>query len=289
MAHELVLFRLGQGPAAGQRGQLGHDGFMVVVLALLLGTQGHKEIAVSAFGQLGFNIGLAAAEEIGFDAQAQFVKVAIGGGAAPVVQFIILAVEAEERAKERRVEEVHQGIQFVEAVFDGCAGEDEGVAAAEAFDGLGGFGAPIFYALGFVKHNDVGPQAGVDVQGVGEHLLVINDGKERSGGVSGEAAKAAAIDQLVRQRGETLDLFFPFAFERGGGDDEDMAGLAHAVEQGAGGNALNGFAQTHFVGQQGAFRKSEVEHAFTLVGKERHGGFVRGPLAALHLEFILAA
>ena len=68
-----------------------------------------------------------------------------------------------------------------------------------------------------------------------------------------------------------------------------MAGLAHAVEQGAGGDGLDGFAQTHFVGQQAAFGKGEVKHAFALVGKEGHGGFLYGPFAALHLEFVFAA
>ena len=38
-----------------------------------------------------------------------------------------------------------------------------------------------------------------------------------------------------------------------------------------------------------AFGEGQVQHAFALIGKERHVGFVRRPFAALHFEFILAA
>ena len=36
----------------------------------------------------------------------------------------------------------------------GVAREDEGVAAFEAFDHLGGFGRPVFDPLGFIEHDD---------------------------------------------------------------------------------------------------------------------------------------
>ena len=67
-----------------------------------------------------------------------------------------------------------------------------------------------------------------------------------------------------------------------------MPGLAEAVEQGAGGDGLNGLAQAHFVGEEGAFGKGQMEHAFPLVREERHGGFVGRPFAALDAEFVRA-
>ena len=161
--------------------RLGDDALVAVVFALLFGAERDEVVAVGAFGQLGLHVGLAAAQHVGLDALVQFVQVAIGGGPAAVVQFVILAVEAEQRAEQRRVEEIHQRIQFVDAVLDGRAGEDESIAAAQALDGLGGLGAPVLDALRFVQHHDVRPQPVVDVQRVGQHLLVIDDGEERSG------------------------------------------------------------------------------------------------------------
>ena len=152
----------------------------LVVFALLLGAERDEVVAVGALGQFGFHVGLAAAQHVGLDALVELVEVAVAGGAAAVVQVVVFAVEPEQRAEQRRVEEVHQRIQLVNAVLDGRAGEDEGIAAAQALDGLGGLGAPVLDALRFVQHHDVGPQPLVDLQRVGEHLLVIDDGEERS-------------------------------------------------------------------------------------------------------------
>src|ERR1035438_810396 len=60
------------------------------------------------------------------------------------------------------------------------------------------------------------------------------------------------------------------------------------MEQGTGGDGLDGLAQTHLIGQQRAFREGEVQHALTLVRKEGDFGFVRGPFAALHFQFVVA-
>ena len=176
---QLVLFLLRQRAALGDGGQPGDDAFVDVIFALLLGAERDEVIAVGAFGQFGFHVGLAAAQHEGLDALRAVCRGCGSRGAAAVVQFVILAVEPEQRAEQGRVEEIHQRIQFVDAVLDGRAGEDEGVAAAQAFDGLGGFGAPVLDALGFVQHHDVRPQPRVDVQRVGQHLLVIDDGEER--------------------------------------------------------------------------------------------------------------
>src|ERR1700733_176056 len=100
---------------------------MPVVFALLFGAERDKEIAVRAFGQFSFDVSFAAAQQIGFDALVQLIKVAIAGGPSPVVQFVILAVKAKKRAEQRRIEKIHQRIQFIEPIFDWGAGEDEGI------------------------------------------------------------------------------------------------------------------------------------------------------------------
>ena len=40
------------------------------------------------------------------------------------------------------------------------------------------------------------------------------------------------------------------------------------MQQGTGGDGLDGFAQTHFIREQGAFRKGEMQHAFALVREQ---------------------
>ena len=190
----------------------------------------------------------------------QAVDVLVVGGAAAVVEGVELAVEAEQRTEDAGVEEIDERVEFVDAVFEGSAGENEGVAAAQAFDGLGGLGGPVLDALGLVEHDDVGPEAGVDLQGVGHDLLVVDEREERrvGGGVMGEAGEPAAVDDPLGEGGEAADLFLPFSLERGGGDDEHAAGAAEAVEKGAGGDGLDGLAEAHLVGEERAFGEGEV-------------------------------
>jgi hypothetical protein len=44
---------------------------------------------------------------------------------------------------------------------------------------LGGLGGPVFDALGFVEDDDVGVEVFIDVEGVGNNLLVVDDGEKR--------------------------------------------------------------------------------------------------------------
>ena len=214
-------------------GQPRDDALVVVVFPLLLGAERDEVVAVGALGQFGLHVGLAAAQHVGLDALVQLVEVAVAGGAAAVVQVVVLAVEAEQRPEQRRVEEIHQRIQLVNAVLDGRAGEDEGVAAAQALDGLGGLGAPVLDALRFVQHDDVGPQPLVHLQRVGEHLLVVDDGEERKQGrrlacprdrrdacpplasklISLQPPRPVTEHELVRQLGEALNLLLPFGLQ----------------------------------------------------------------------------
>ena len=103
----------------------------------------------------------------------------------------------------------------------------------------------------FEKHS------GVDVKAVDDDLLVVDDGEERRTtiGVVFRAGRARAEDEALGEGGEFADLFLPLGLERGGGDDQAAAGFAEVVEQGAGGDGLDGFAETHLIGEQGALAK----------------------------------
>ena len=261
---------------------------MIAVAVPLLVAQRDEKCAVGPAGQLGLHVGLAAAQHEGPDAGMQLVEVAVTHGAATLVEFVEVAVEAEQRSEHGRIEEGHQRVDLVDAVFDRRAGEDEGVAAAQALDGLRGLGVPVLDPLRFVQDHDVGLQPLVDVQRVGQHLLVIDDGEERRGGIAPEAFPPGAEHELVAEARETLDLLLPFGLERGRRDDQHAGSLAEPVQQRAGGDGLDGLAQPHLVGQQRALGEGQVQHAFALVWVQRHQGFMRRPLAGMHLLLVLA-
>ncbi len=161
----------------------------------------------------------------------------------------------------------------------------------QALDGLGGLGGPVFDALGFVEHDDVGAEMAVDVEAVGHDLLVVDDGEKGRAtvGVVFRAGGAGAEDELVGERGESYDLFLPLGLERGGGDDKDALGFSQMVEQGAGGDGLDGFSESHFVGKQRTFAESEVEHTFALIGIERVERDVLGVAAGDDAGLVIAA
>ncbi len=77
MPKQSVLFLLGERPAFGGEGQAGHNGFVVVVFALLLGAQFDEKVTVGAFGQLGFHLRLASAQHVRLDALMELEEVAV--------------------------------------------------------------------------------------------------------------------------------------------------------------------------------------------------------------------
>jgi hypothetical protein len=289
--HEKVLLLRREWPALGFVDEFADLFFVAGVFAAHVVGESDEEVAIRAVGELGLDIGLAAAEEDGADAFAEFLQVLIAFGAAFVVERVVVAVEPEERAEESGVEEVDDGAEFVDAVFDRSAGEDEGIAAPEALDGLGGAGGPVLDALGLVEHDDVGAEALVEIEAVGHDLLVVGDGEERRRRIVVEARAdgAGAIDEAQVERGEPADLLLPLGLQGGRGDDQYAASLAEAVKEGAGGDGLDGFAEAHLVGEQRAFGEGEVQHAFALIGEERQERLVRRVAAGGDGALVIAA
>jgi hypothetical protein len=113
-------------------------------------------------------------------------------------------------------------------------------------------------ALDFVEHDDVGPETGVDVEAVADDLLVVDDGKKwrLSLGIVFRAERAGAENDALVERGELVDLLLPHRLERGGGDDEDALGFSQMVEQGAGGDGLDGLAKARSARRRPSASKS---------------------------------
>ena len=181
MPQQFVLLGLGERAAFGNVCQSRHHALMTFVFTLLFGAERHEIVAIGAFRQLGFHLGFAPAEHGGLDALVQLVEIVVTGGAATLIQLVVFTIETEERPEQGWIQEIHQGVQFVNPVFDRRAGEDKCVTAAQTLNRLGGFGAPVLDSLRFIQHDDVWLQALVHVEGVGEHLLVVHNGEERQG------------------------------------------------------------------------------------------------------------
>lgn len=212
--------------------ELGNLEFVVLILGPHGGGESDEMLAVGAVGQLCLDVVLAAAEQDGPDALAEGCEVFIIGRTAFFIQLIEIAIEAEQRTQQRRIEKIDDGVELVDAVFDGGTGEDEGVAAFEAFHGLRGLGGPVFDALRFIKHDDVGAEVGVDVEAVGDDLLVVDDGEKRwfRVGVTGGAQLAMAVNEAFAECGEFPDLLLPLGLQRGRSDDKHAPGFSQMME-----------------------------------------------------------
>src|ERR1700686_5120469 len=69
---------------------------------------------------------------------------------------------------------------------------------------------------GFVEHDNIRREPRIYVQRVGHHLLIVDDGEKRRGGVLVvrlETADFAPENDLVIQRCELANLLLPLCFE----------------------------------------------------------------------------
>ena len=285
-------------PAFGDKGQPRHNFLMLVVFDLLLVAERHEEISVGALGQVRLHVRFAPAQHLRFDALVELIEVPVARRAATFIQIVILAVEPEQRSEQRWVQKVHERIQLVDAVFDRRPGQHKGVATAQPLDCLGRFGAPILDPLRFIEHHDVRPQPLVHLERIRQHLLVVHDGEERMwgrrdachavarGAICLEPRHPPAIDQLIAQLSEPLDLLLPLRLQRRRGDHQHPVRPAQTAQQRAGGDGLDGLPQPHFISQQRPFGERQVQHALALIRKQRNFRLVDRPFAVLYLEFV---
>jgi hypothetical protein len=78
-----------------------------------------------------FDIGLAPPHDDRLEALAQTREVAIVDRPPPLVQFVEVAIEAEQRSQNFRIEILHDRVQLVDAVFDRRSRENECVARVQ--------------------------------------------------------------------------------------------------------------------------------------------------------------
>ena len=129
-----------------------------------------------------------AAEQDRRQGLAQLAQVLVAEHLALLVHDAVLVEEAEAGAQPAIVDELHDGIQLVQAVFQRRAGEHQGEARLQALDDGAGLRRPVLDALALVENDQV-PFDPFDGQDVAQHLLVVADGEEAVVGVLAAALR----------------------------------------------------------------------------------------------------
>ena len=108
------------------------------------------------------------------------IQAAIAGQMALVVQHTVLVHEAERRAEPAAVDELHDGKQLLQFVFQRRAGQHQGVAALQLLDGARGRGGPVADSLCLVENDQVRTQF-LHVSDVFEHEFVVGESEKLRG------------------------------------------------------------------------------------------------------------
>ena len=237
----------------------------VVNLKLFLGGDDAEDFD-AARGELLNDRGAGAAQEDGRKGAAELIEVFVAEDVPFFVGDAVGVEEAERGAEAAVVNEGSDGVEFLETVFERGAGEREGEAAFEALDDAGRGGFPVLDTLGLVEDDEV-PRGGANSREVAEDLLVVGDG-EKSGAVLRGALLRGALNNLNRTACKTLDFRVPLGFEAGGANNKDTLDAGLEREEFRHAHALDGFAQPHVVGQNGAAGANGKRDAVELVRKE---------------------
>ena len=111
-----------KGPSLCQRQETGGLVFVFLVACDLLLDHRHEIGFHRAAREFGLDVGLAAAEHHRLQAATQFAEILVVDRPPPLVEFVEVAVEAEQRPDQFRVEILHNRIELVDAVFNRRAG-----------------------------------------------------------------------------------------------------------------------------------------------------------------------
>ena len=189
--HQPSLVGLGQ---KAEPAPLGHDardnlGILHVVRHLLF-CHGHEIVLVEPLRQLLEDLLLGPADQDRLKGPSDLVQVPVADHLAELVGVLMLRQESEHRPQAKAIHELHDRVEFLQPVLQGCPGQDDGILGMEPFDRLGPPGLPVLDPLGLIENDNLGTPLANRLQ-VPMHHLVVDDLVERLGGVQiGSAASA---------------------------------------------------------------------------------------------------
>ena len=174
----------------------------------------NEEILVEAFGQLLQHFLFLPPNEYRRKRFSNAVKIAVAHYPAGLVEHLVLMQKAKRRPESMRVDELHDGNQFFEAVFKRRAGEYDRIGRADLFNATRGPRVPILDALRLVQNHQIGRPRLNEIK-ITMHRIVVHDLEEARDRELLRAARPQAADHAHAALDEAGNLAFPLVFERG--------------------------------------------------------------------------
>ena len=244
-----------------------HHRFIFFVCIHLLLCHGHEEVFVLSFRQLDCHIRFSAANKARGNAVAYFIEIAITHHFTQGGLNDVAITEIVERRQAILVDQFHHRIQFFELVFQGRTGKRHHIFCIHPARRNGNLRVPIFETLHLVENENVG----VDVAGVA-HIVVERVIRHYFVGhihvVKFSALHNFALNHQGFSAHKALNFAFPLIFKRIGACHNHRFGKRIAAQHLGSGNGLDGFTQTHFVGNHRAPFFHGKTHALHLIREE---------------------
>ena len=231
----------------------------------------HEEVLVEPLRQLVEHLAFLAAQKDRFERLADLVQLRVADDFAVIVANLVGFEQAKGRAQAKAIDELHDGDEFFEPIFQRRPRQDDGVRRVDLFDAAGHARGPVLDALRLVEDHQVWPPVCNQLQ-IGVNAIVIHDLDVCRQQKLARTLRPQAADYLGLAFTESFDLALTLVLERRRADwDEDAARRRNAGTSNLdGGDRLDGLAQAHLVADQAAARPRGEQRPLGLVVVERH-------------------
>ena len=115
----------------------------------------HEDVGVDALGQLVEHLVLLPAQQDRLQRLADLVEVLVADHLAVVVADLVLVQQAEGRPEAEAIDELNDGDQLFQPIFQRRAGQDDGIGRGDVLDAAGGARVPVLDALGLVEDDQI--------------------------------------------------------------------------------------------------------------------------------------
>ena len=157
----------------------------------------HQQVLVGPGGQLPQHLGFAPADHDRRQRLADLLQSGIAGDAPGFVLDLMLVQQLPGRPQPMLIDELDDGDQFLELVFQRRAGQHDRIGAIDALQGARRNRVPVLHPLRFIDDDQFGRPGGDQVE-IGLELLVVGDLAEVVQGVVLLPLRPAAADDACR-------------------------------------------------------------------------------------------
>ncbi len=179
----------------------------------------------------------------------------------------MLMMEPEIRPQPSVVDKLDYRVEFLEAIFQRSAGQDDRVQGAQTFYGFAGLGFPVLYPLPFIENDQI-PSSLFDISQITKNLLVVANCKKLFTEVEILSLRRRSRHYLHRAPRKALDLIPPLRFHGCRTDHQDLSDPALPGKELRRADRLYCFSKPHVVGQNGSPRPDTERDTLELIGHE---------------------